>query len=163
MPSNIASIAFTPLDEASARASLAWRYPPPYDFYNPPDDVTDEQIANLLAPDSPQFSVRDDGGQLIGVIGLGIESQVPGGDYTEPATDIGIGLHPELCGRGLGRLVVAEFIAFLEAAHGPATYRASIAAFNQRSLKTFLALGFTESTRFHTGPTEWIIVTRTAG
>lgn len=157
-------VRFIPFTEEMAREALTWRYPPPFDFYNPPDEITLEMIETLLSDESPQFGVFDEQDRLIGVIGTGIDAQVPGGDYSKPATDIGIGLHPDSCGRGLGRQVVAAFIVFLEEQHGPATYRATIAAFNQRSLKTFLALGFTETTRFKTipsgSPQEWVIVTK---
>ena len=78
------------------------------------------------------------------------------------ATDIGIHLRPECCGKGQGKQVVTAFIAFLEASNDPSAYRATIAEFNQRSLKTFLALGFTETSRFTTNrdetPREWVIV-----
>jgi RimJ/RimL family protein N-acetyltransferase len=151
---------FEPLTERMAREALKWRYPPPYDFYNPPDEITEEMIAALFEPASPQYGVFDGGDQLIGLIGTGPDAQVPGGDYSAPAVDIGIGINPDHCGRGLGREVVSAFIAFLEARDGPSTYRATIAAFNQRSLKTFTHLGFTESSRFQSGPTAWAIVTR---
>jgi RimJ/RimL family protein N-acetyltransferase len=154
---------FEPLTELMAREALKWRYPPPYDFYNPPDEITDETIAALFEPASPQYGVFDEGDQLIGLIGTGPDAQVPGGDYSAPAIDIGIGLHPNHCGRGLGREVVSAFIAFLEEREGPSTYRATIAAFNHRSLKTFQSLGFTETSRFETGPTDsptdWVILT----
>lgn len=159
-------IRFEPLTEAEAREALGWRYPPPYDFYNPRGPVTAEQVAGLMAPESPQWSVQFGDDELIGVIGIGVESQVPGGDYSEPAIDIGIHLRPERCGQGLGRQVVAAFIDFLETLYGPSTYRATIAAFNERSLKTFQSLGFTESSRFRTAGAEmrvgWAVLTRTS-
>jgi RimJ/RimL family protein N-acetyltransferase len=157
---------FEPISEAMAREALTWLYPPPYDFYNPPEQITEEMVAALLASESAQWGVFDDANRFIGLMSTGLDAQVPGGDYSAPAVDIGIGLHPDRCGRGLGREVVAAFIAFLEERNGPATYRATIAAFNQRSLKTFHHLGFTESSRFSTGnhdsPVDWIIVTRVA-
>jgi RimJ/RimL family protein N-acetyltransferase len=153
---------FQPLTELMAHDALKWRYPPPYDFYNPPDEISDVMIAALFEPASPQYGVFDEENRLIGLIGTGPDAQVPGGDYSAPAVDIGIGLNPDHCGRGLGREVVAAFIAFLEERDGPATYRATIAAFNQRSLKTFQSLGFTESNHFETGstdsPIDWVIV-----
>ena len=156
---------FSPITDPEGREALSWCYPPPYDLYNPRGPVADEQVAMLLSSDSPQWAVRDESDNLIGVIGTGVESQVPGGDYAEPAIDIGIHLRPECCGKGLGKQVVAAFIAFLEASSGPSAYRATIAGFNQRSLKTFLALGFTEASRFTSvdanAQNAWVILVRT--
>ena len=153
---------FTRLTEPMAMEALTWRYPPPFDFYDPPDEISTEMIATLLSDDSPQYGVFDERNLFIGMGSVGFDAQVPGGDYTEPATDIGIGLRPDACGRGLGRKVIAAFMAFLEERAGPAAYRATIADFNQRSLKSFLALGFTETTRFTTTryetPQAWVIV-----
>jgi L-amino acid N-acyltransferase YncA len=109
--------------------------------------------------------VHDDRGELIGFLSLGIESRVPGGDYSQPAVDIGIGLRPDQTGRGLGRIIIQQFIdEIIAPQHHPPLLRATIAAFNQRSLKTFFALGFTESARFTTTPNatpiDWIIVNR---
>ncbi len=160
------TVRFIRLTEPMAMEALTWRYPPPFDFYNPPDEITPEMIAALLSDVSPQFGVFDEQDRFIGIVSIGIDAQVPGGDYAEPATDIGIGLRPDACGRGLGRRVIAAFMAFLEDQHGTGTYRATIADFNQRSLKTFLALGFTETTRFTTNrdetPQEWVIVQKPA-
>ena len=150
------------MTEAWAAEIVTWRYPPPYDFYNAPEDVPAGYIEGMLSAESPHWGVLDPAGELIGFVAIGKEAQVPGGDYSADATDIGIGLRPDRCGQGLGRKVVAAFIEFLEARHGPSSYRATIATFNQRSLKTFLALGFTETSQFTTNPAgtsiDWIIV-----
>ena len=155
-------VEFTLLREVLSREIVTWRYPPPYDFYNEPDDVPSGYIEGMLSPESPHWGVLDPTGELIGFVAIGNEAQVPGGDYSADATDIGIGLRPARCGQGLGRQVVAAFIEFLEARYGPSSYRATIAAFNQRSLKTFLALGLTETSQFTTNPAgtsiDWIIV-----
>ena len=123
-------------------------------------------IEGMLSPESPHWGVLDPAGELIGFVAIGKEAQVPGGDYSADATDIGIGLRPDRCGQGLGRQVVAAFIEFLEARYGPSSYRATIAAFNQRSLKTFLALGLTETSQFTTNPAgtpiAWLVVTKMA-
>jgi L-amino acid N-acyltransferase YncA len=149
------------LQRPDADAILTWRYPQPYDFYNISSDSTE----SFFNPASPHFSVFDADGVLIGFLSIGIESQVPGGDYSEPAVDIGIGLRPDQTGRGLGRIVIQQFIdEIIAPGDFPPLLRATIAAFNQRSLKTFRSLGFRETgtftTRVGNRNIEWIIVTR---
>ena len=159
-------LTFKPMTESWAGGIVGWRYPSPYDFYNAPDDIPAGYIEGMLSQESPHWGVVDLTGELIGFVAIGKEAQVPGGDYSADATDIGIGLRPDRCGQGLGRQVVAAFIEFLEARYGPSSYRATIAAFNQRSLKTFLALGLTETSQFTTNPAgtpiAWLVVTKMA-
>jgi RimJ/RimL family protein N-acetyltransferase len=155
-------VEFAPLTHADAAELMRWRYPAPYDFYN----MADEDPDGFLGSASPHWSVRDDTGEMIGFIGIGVECTVPGGDYSQPATDIGIGMRPDQTGRGFGKQVIAQFIddIVIPDLHPP-LLRATIAAFNQRSLRTFLGLGFQESARFLTTinaqPFEWVVVTRT--
>ena len=92
---------------------------------------------------------------------------MPGGDYSAPALDIGIGLRPDQTGQGLGRIVLARFFEhLLDLGYPPAPLRATIAAFNLRSQRTFLHLGFQETARFQTGtthpPLEWIVMVKPA-
>ncbi|HEY8324202.1 MAG TPA: hypothetical protein VIG77_06890, partial [Ktedonobacterales bacterium] len=60
------SLAFTPMNEADARAVLAWRYEGQYAIYNSPDAALGpdfEPLAEMLDTGSPYFAVRasDDG------------------------------------------------------------------------------------------------------
>ncbi|CAN5710074.1 N/A [soil metagenome] len=145
-----------PVTAELAELVTFWKYPPPYDIYNGSGGDT----ASFFNPDSPYYSVTDENGNLIGFLATGIECQVPGGDYSVPAVDIGIGLHPDLTGHGLGRTILTQFIdEIIATADHPPLLRATIAAFNQRSLKTFASLGFAETARFTT-KIDWIIVTR---
>jgi RimJ/RimL family protein N-acetyltransferase len=155
-------VRFEAVSEAHAREVLTWRYAPPYDFYNPPAELSEADLAAMLSPASPHYAVIDAGGRLVGFIGLGREAQVPGGDYSAEATDIGIGLRPDWTGRGLGRIVLEQF--FTETGLNGKTLRATIAAFNLRSRRTFHHLGFQECGVFRTGsqdaPITWVILQR---
>ena len=74
-----------------------------------------------------------------------------GGVYegTEPTVlDIGVGMHPERVGKGEGRGFVDAVLQYAFQEFGVEKFRVTIAEFNQRSLKTFQALGFEESDRF---------------
>lgn len=155
------SISFLPLTQEDAVEIMSWRYPAPYDFYN----MADEEPNGFFDPASPHWSVRDTTGEMIGFVGVGVECTVPGGDYSHLATDIGIGMRPDQTGRGLGKQVIARFIENIVIPEfHPPLLRATIATFNQRSLRTFLGLGFHESARFVTTinaqPFEWVVVTR---
>jgi len=153
---------FEPLTETEAREIINWRYPAPYDFYDLGEADPDVVLQNLFNPNSPHFAIATDEVDFLGFCVAGPEAQVPGGDYSEPALDIGIGLRPEETGRGLGKLVLTEFLASLLATYPPNRFRATIADFNLRSQRTFLGLGFLETSRFLANGSEWVILTRAA-
>ena len=62
----------------------------------------DDAITFFLAPKNGYLAVRDSEGALVGFCCFGFEGQVPGGDYSVDALDVGIGMRPELTGQGLG-------------------------------------------------------------
>ena len=133
---------FRPMDQASARGIALWRYPPPYDFYNCPDDGVEGEVLCLLNPAYLYRAIWDRDGELIGYAGFGEDCRVPGGDYGADALDMGGGLRPDLCGRGLG---AGFWEAVMESAcllFAPAAFRVTVAAFNQRALRVWERLGF---------------------
>jgi len=133
---------FQPMDEASAREIAGWRYPPPYDFYNCPEDGVETEVLCLLNPDHLYHTVWDRGGELVGLAGFGADCRVPGGDYGADALDVGGGLRPDRCGRGMG---AGFWKAALEVARrhfAPAAFRVTVAAFNKRALRVWERLGF---------------------
>lgn len=152
----------TPLTVQQARAIVEWRYPPPYDFYDLGDGDTAELIAGMLNSTSPHYAILSDRGDFIGFCSVGSDGQVPGGDYSADALDIGIGLRPESTGRGLGKLVLRQFLGFTSETYHPHRFRATIASFNLRSQRAFLGLGFVQTGAFTALGTDWIIFTRAA-
>ena len=131
----------SPLSEENAREITTWRYDPPYDLY----DLDPEHMSGLLKIDYRYHQVIDLKGSLVGFCCFGLDAQVPGGDYHlgEPVVlDIGVGLRPDLTGQGRGTTFVGEILDYGHATYRPKVFRAAIASFNQRSLKTFQNLGF---------------------
>jgi RimJ/RimL family protein N-acetyltransferase len=136
-----------PVSEQDARDIASWQYQPPYSMY----DLSAKDIPDLLTSRNRYFSVRDESEQLVGYCCFGNEAKVPGGDYTagEPEViDVGIGMNPGLIGKGLGEIFVSAIIGFATEEFSPRTFRVSIAAFNKRSQKTFLNLGFVKTHQF---------------
>jgi RimJ/RimL family protein N-acetyltransferase len=151
-----------PLTEAEAHEIFTWRYPAPYDFYDLKEADPTIVLRELFNPHSPHFAISTDDDEFLGFCVAGMEAQVPGGDYAEPALDIGIGLRPDATGRGLGKLVLTQFLDYALDIFHPDRFRATIAAFNLRSQRTFLGLGFVETSRFFANGSEWVILTRVA-
>ncbi len=112
-------------------AELAtWRYEPPYDFY----DGDQEE------PHNPEryFSVRDEAGAMIGFY------------YFEPNGDVldyGLGLRPDLVGRGLGLDFFHAGLEFARERYRPRLIRLHVAAFNERAIKVYERAGFHEVSR----------------
>jgi RimJ/RimL family protein N-acetyltransferase len=135
-------ITFAPITDEEARTVLSWRYPGT-PLLNEPDDAEfEEDVAALLRPDYNYFAAHAETGRLIGFCCFGEDAQVPGGDYSLPALDVGLGLHPDLTGRGLSHSFLAKILAFGAATFEPEFFRATIAALNQRSLRLFEGSGF---------------------
>lgn len=133
-----------PIDESDAREILSWRYEEPYAMYNMSADD-----ARLIAdPANGYLSVRDEGGDLVAFIAFGPEAQVPGGDYSEDALDVGAGIRPDLTGRGLGPKIIELAIEEGRRRFGPWRYRATIAAFNARAQRAAIKAGFAPASTF---------------
>jgi ribosomal-protein-alanine N-acetyltransferase len=95
------------MSQRQARTVAAWRYDPPYDFY---DAVADpEDLAELLDPvqrAGRDFAVRDDSGNLVGFFMF---------KRQRDTVEVGLGLRPDLTGRGRG---LSFLLAGLEFARG---------------------------------------------
>jgi ribosomal-protein-alanine N-acetyltransferase len=112
-------------DAAAFKEFLAWTYEPPYDFYDG-DDVT---------PANPErfFVARDDAGELVGFYYF---------EQKEDALEYGLGLRPELTGRGLGLQFFREGLEFARARFGEQRTILNVAAFNERAVKVYERAGF---------------------
>ena len=153
-------ITFRPLDEVNAREIACWRYDAPYDIYNLGD--TDDAIQYAIDPHNAFHSMRDEAGNLIGFCSFGSDGQVPGGDYSAEALDIGMGIRPGLTGQGRGSDFVAAVLDFARCAFKAKRLRVTIAAFNQRAMRVWEQNGFqrVQTFRKEGSDREFIILTR---
>jgi len=123
-----------------------WKYPPPYEIFSLFVDV----IPTLLNPTNRYCVVKDGEDQRVGFCCFGLEARVMGGNYMgdDSILDVGVGMRPDRVGRGDGRDFVDAILSYAMKRFKPRRFRVTIAEFNQRSLKTFLSLGFNETHRF---------------
>jgi [ribosomal protein S18]-alanine N-acetyltransferase len=128
------SFTFVQLSQEEAEAIAEWHYPEPYSFYNWSADVDDLQ--ELLDPalrGDAYWAVRDDSDELVGHF-----SFKPKGD----AVEIGLGLRPDLTGRGLGADFLAAGLEFARTRFAPERFTLAVATFNERAIKVYERAGF---------------------
>lgn len=131
-----------PIARADAQAIVAWRYPEPFTFYNLTGTDTAAEVRYFLDPANHFYVVLDRAGNLVGFCSFGLDAQVPGGNYTSDALDVGLGLRPDLTGKGLGTEFLAAICRFAITTFAPPALRATIARFNLRSRRIFEKNGF---------------------
>lgn len=154
------------LTKDDVHAFLTWCYDAPYDLYNLNMDDVDSAIAFFLLADNGYLAVRDAHDALIGFCCFGVEGQVPGGDYSRDALDVGIGMKPESTGKGLGHGFVAAVLAYAETTYACDRLRATVAAFNRRSLRVFEKHGFRRQSSFVSDtsqPRDYVILVKERG
>ena len=132
------AIDIRPVAEPDIREFITWRYEPPYDGYNITGDA-EELVAYFTLASVDCHSLFEDD-ELIGFCTFGSDAQVPGGDYFQNRLDIGLGIRPDLTGKGNGSSYVKAVVN--HALTKQATLRATIAQQNLRAIRVWEANGF---------------------
>ena len=124
------------MTQADAEAIALWHYPEPFSFYDWSADPDD--FAELLSPalrGDGYFAVDDELGELAGF--LGFKRNKPG------TVEIGLGLHPDRTGRGLGGAFLQAGLEYARARFRPERFALSVATFNTRAITVYERAGFT--------------------
>jgi RimJ/RimL family protein N-acetyltransferase len=120
-------VGIEPGDASFFREYARWRYTPPYDFY----DSDQEPVKN---PER-YFASRGEDGALIGFYYFELKGGV---------LEYGLGLRPDLTGRGLGEEFMRAGLEFGRARFAPRKIILNVAAFNERAIRVYERLGFCE-------------------
>jgi [ribosomal protein S18]-alanine N-acetyltransferase len=144
------------LEPSDAAVIATWHYDGPWSLY----DVTDVRD---ISHDKGYRAIAGDDGRLLGFVCIGAEARVAAVGAAVGVVDVGVGLAPELVGRGYGRTILQPVLAqVLEDAAG-APLRALIQSWNERSLRLCRSLGF-EPVGIHHAPekdgttTEYVVL-----
>ena len=107
-----------------------WRYEAPYDFY----DGDQEPVLN------PErfFAALGEDGTLVGYYYF---------EEKSAGLEIGLGLRPDLTGRGLGGEFLEHGLEFARRSLGATKIILNVAAFNERAIKVYEQAGFRETGR----------------
>jgi ribosomal-protein-alanine N-acetyltransferase len=125
---------------ADAASVAGWRYPGCYSFYDSDRDPGD--LAELLDPAGwgrRYFAADDHAGELVGFFMFKLRDGV---------AEVGLGLRPDLAGRGLGASFLDAGLRFAAATLGARSCTLAVAAFNHRAITVYERAGFREVERF---------------
>jgi ribosomal-protein-alanine N-acetyltransferase len=125
---------FRQMDDADANDVARWRHDPPYDFYDSTADPAD--LAELLDQERRRgvyFSVLDGENRLAGFFQF---------ERKDGTVEVGLGLGPDLTGKGLGARFVLSGLAFARARFSPQRFTLSVATFNERAIGAYERVGF---------------------
>ncbi len=136
------------MTESYATEILNWRYAPPYDFYN--IEFSQEGLDELV---NNQYSaVIDQDENLIGFYCIGQSAQVPKGNefgvYEKRMVDIGLGVRPDLTGKGFGSEFFKYILGEIQGMTNLSTFKLTVAKFNKRAIRLYENFEFKEEMDF---------------
>lgn len=120
-----------------------WRYEGEYAYYNAPENAA--LGVDPAAPVPEGWAVTDENGALVGFFYFGVSCRVPTQEdyrWEEGYLDIGLGLRPDLCGKGTGLSFLRFGMDFARAQLGAERFRLCVAQFNVRAARVYERAGF---------------------
>ena len=143
---------FKLMSDEEAREISHWHYEPPYDFYDATSDEDD--LEELLDPErrgDAYFSVFDESGELVGFFQFELEGTT---------VDVGLGMRPDLTGKGLGGGYLLAGLEFARERFSPERFTLSVTTFNERAIRVYERAGFRRRHEYlhHTSGDEYLFV-----
>ena len=126
--------------EQAQDIAFNWHYNGEYSFYDMEADK--EDLDEFLDPEirgNSMYAVINNN-ELIGFFSVNKEE--------EKTFDIGLGLKPDLTGRGKGLEFLTAGMEFVKNEYKPEKITLSVATFNQRAIKVYRKFGFNDINTF---------------
>ena len=142
------NLTIQPLTETQIHEFIGWQYDGPYAMYTINDENEAELVAFFSDPANSYFAIVDETGLLLGFCNFGADAQVPGGDYSQDAIDVGMGMRPDLTGQKQGADYAQAVFEFAQKQYPGQPFRATIAEFNRRAQRVCEKHGFQVVARF---------------
>lgn len=130
------------LTEKNAMELCQWRYEPPYDIYNLPDWGTVKKENWGMANEEKrkhEFHAIYSSEALVGFFRL---------VKKEDHIMLGLGLCPDLCGKGVGRELIGLILTTAKEKYGTIKIQLEVRAFNVRAIKCYQTAGFVAIDQF---------------
>lgn len=131
----------TAMTAAHAQRIARWTYPQPYAMYSfSPEEQTLAEIMN-----GSYFACVNGADALCGYFCFGASARIPTQAqdvYDETALDIGLGLHPALCGQKRSGAFLRSGMAYAREKFGAQALRLTVAGTNARAIRAYEKAGF---------------------
>jgi [ribosomal protein S18]-alanine N-acetyltransferase len=139
---------FQQIEKRHILAILNWSYPSPYNCYNFDPDTIPENLDYFLDLKNNFWAILNLQDELEGYCSFGSDGQVPGGNYSMAALDIGMGIRPDLVGQGKGKHYAQAVVREGMSQYEVQQLRVTIADFNKRAQRVWGKLGFKQVEKF---------------
>ncbi|MFD1068009.1 GNAT family N-acetyltransferase [Oceanobacillus locisalsi] len=132
---------FTMMTQEQAEdIAFNWHYDGDYSFYDMKADKEDlDEFLDSEQRGDSTFAVTKEN-ELVAFISIN--------EVADRMFEIGLGMRPNLTGKGSGLEFVKEALNFVELKHKPKKIILSVATFNQRAIKVYRKVGFTDAETF---------------
>jgi ribosomal-protein-alanine N-acetyltransferase len=130
-----------PMTTDYAAQVSGWTYGNEYSIYS--FQKNDDTVGELMNGD--YYACLDQRNELLGYFCFGKSAQIPTVEkdvYSPEMLDIGLGMQPALCGKGLGYLFVKAGLDFAFKEFNIQQLRLTVALFNQRAICVYDKIGF---------------------
>lgn len=127
-----------PLTAAQAQEIAQWHYQGPFSVYDWNGNTHLEMLGDFVGAHMVIEAVE----RLVGFVVFGQEARIPGLLERPNVTDLGIGVHPELLGHGIGVSLAEAAVAHAYESLGAKHLRASVQTWNLRSQALCFRMGF---------------------
>jgi len=125
---------FQPMNDVCARVIAGWNYEGAYGFYDMEQDSQDlEELLNPCSRHDRYYSVTDNEEDLVGFFCF---------DQEKDVVIIGLGLRPDLTGKGLGHAFFEAGLDFARKKYNAKTFVLDVATFNRRAINVYRKSGF---------------------
>ena len=122
-------------NDAFAAEVETWTYEPPYDFYDTASDPEDAAAMRDPGKRDHFRAVLSEGSELEAFWWL---------DPKDDAFEVGLGLRPDLTGRGLGEAIITAELDYVRERWRPEKFRLFVTVWNERAIRLYERLGFVE-------------------
>ena len=143
---------------ADAEAVLGWRYAGDFASY----DLSSDDESCFADPNSEYLAIRCEL-ELIGFICLGAEARVAGMIEDSELLDVGVGIRPDLVGRGESQHLMPAIVSLLDERTGQIALRAVVKAWNRRAQRAAEHAGFQSSGAHKNAKGSWVLLIRQNG
>ncbi|EFH88914.1 GNAT family N-acetyltransferase [Ktedonobacter racemifer] len=135
-----------PMNRENALIVQSWRYEGPYAVYNWTED-SKAALCEMLNQHSPYYSVHDEQEEIVGFFCFGTSAQPwisksASLKDCDGIIDIGLGMRPNLIGRGYGLSFASTGVSFAQTSFSIETLRLFVRSFNTRARHVYAQAGF---------------------